>query len=90
MPKDTTYIEALTYINELLENNKYENIFVNNESEVKTQYILTTRLNTDGKIIYVEDGMANYYNIVNHKFGMEIHLANAFSEELNMNIEGID
>ena len=90
MPKDTTYIEELTYINELLENNKYENIFVNNESEVKTQYILTTRLNTDGKIIYVEDGMANYYNIVNHKFGMEIHLANAFSEELNMNIEGID
>ena len=74
LPKDTTYIEELTYINELLENNKYENIFVNNESEVKTQYILTTRLNTDGKIIYVEDGMANYYNIVNHKFGMEIHL----------------
>ena len=90
LPKDTTYIEELTYINELLENNKYENIFVNNESEVKTQYILTTRLNTDGKIIYVEDGMANYYNIVNRKFGMEIHLANTFSEELNMNIEGID
>ena len=66
MPKDTTYIEELTYINELLENNKYENIFVNNESEIKTQYILNTRLNTDGKIIYVEDGMANYYNIVNH------------------------
>ena len=34
--------------------------------------------------------MANYYNIVNRKFGMEIHLANTFSEELNMNIEGID
>ena len=60
LPKDTTYIEELTYINELLENNKYENIFVNNESEIKTQYILNTRLNTDGKIIYVEDGMANY------------------------------
>ena len=90
LPKDTTYIEELTYINELLENNKYENIFVNNESEIKTQYILTTRLNTDGKIIYVEDGMANYYNIVNHKFGMGIHLANTFSEALNMNIEDID
>ena len=34
--------------------------------------------------------MANYYNIVNHKFGMVIHLANTFSEELNMNIEYID
>ena len=88
--KYTNYIDNLIYIDESLANNKYENIFVNNESEIKTQYILNTKLNTDGKIIYVEDGTANYDNITSHKVGMGRDIANDLSKELNMNMEDID
>lgn len=78
-------------IDKILLDNKYNNIFVNNESEVKTQYILNTRLDKNGSIIYIEDGTSNYIEVAyNHKIGMGTYAQKEFSRELDMHMEDIE
>ena len=69
MPKDTTYIEELTYINELLENNKYENIFVNN-SDSKTHlplYVGGESPSIEIDIPITEEMETRYWRIISMK-----------------------
>ena len=80
---------TLMNIDKVLLNNKYNNIFINNESEVQMQYILNTRLNKNGNIVYIEDGTANYIYINHISFGIGDYLQSEFSKILDMPIENI-
>jgi hypothetical protein len=81
----------LDEVNRLLESNMYENIFINNETELKMQYILNSRLNQDGNIIYVEDGRGCYCEYDPElKIGIGEYDAIKYSRILNMDIEDIN
>lgn len=59
--------EDIENIYKNFKNKLYDNIFVNNESEIKTQFIINYNLKENGKLIYVEDGTANYRNLEKEK-----------------------
>ncbi len=80
---------TLMNIDKALLNNKYNNIFINNESEVQIQYILNTRLNKNGNIVYIEDGTANYIYINHIRFGIGDYLQSELSKILGMPMEDI-
>lgn len=89
--KNTGYIDNIVKVDKILLDNKYNNIFVNNESEVKTQYILNTRLDKNGSIIYIEDGTSNYIEVAyNHKIGMGTYAQKEFSRALDIHMEDIE
>ena len=87
--ENKNYIDTLISIQSLLKGRVYDNIFVNNESELKTQFIINHNLKCDGKLIYVEDGTANYGNVKNKSGYMDQMIVKYFSNLLAMNIENI-
>lgn len=82
-------IDTLISVQNLLSGKVYDNIFVNNESEVKTQFIIGHHLKCDGKLIYVEDGTANYRSYEGKRLYNNPAIIKYFSKLLNFNIENI-
>lgn len=80
-------LDNLSEVCYLIGNKKYKRIFVNNESEIKTQYILNNNLIKDGEIIYIEDGTANYLNLNMNILDNEV--IEKYSELLNIKVENL-
>lgn len=82
---------GLNKIDDILGNEKYNNIFVNNETELTMQYILNSRLLQNGEIVYIEDGLGCYEPFDDSvKIGIGYSDAKHYSEVLNMDIEDIN
>lgn len=80
-------LSDLSEVYSLIGNKKYKRIFVNNESEIKTQYILNNNLIKSGEIIYIEDGTANYLNL--KMKALDNKVIERYSKLLNIELENL-
>lgn len=88
--KNINFIDELHFIKFCLNDKLYDNIFVNNESEIKTQLIINENLKEDGKLIYIEDGTSNYRSFLNNSKYISDDILNYCSQILNIYIENIN
>ena len=80
-------VEDIPYIENYLSDNVYDNIYVNNDSEIKTQFIINHKLKKHGKLTYIEDGTANYRNFMHDKEHKKSDVSRYYTPVLNMYIE---